>query len=137
MPSVGRSWRISDLEDSRGRYSALLNTVHIHVGDYKTKLKEGMIIELEVILKLWTIKLHRDNSNPRDVNGSRVYQLMLQYMQLLPCTKYTQPAFVASLKDRKGKRKAEDNATDQSPTKKGSSSAVLNDEDELEYTMIK
>jgi hypothetical protein len=67
---VGCSWHISDLKDSRGRYSALLNMynlhgtrvqspdvqdkhgVRIHVGDYKTKLKEGMIVELEVILKL-------------------------------------------------------------------------------------
>jgi hypothetical protein len=57
-------------------------------------------------------------------------------MQLLPCTKYTQPTFMASLKDRKGKRKAKDNTTDQSPTKKGSSSAMLDDEDELEYFMI-
>jgi hypothetical protein len=39
---------------------------------------------------------------------------------------------MALLKDGKGKRKAKDDATDQSPTKKGSSSAVLDDEDELE-----
>jgi len=69
---------------------------------------------------------------PHDINGSHVYQLMLHYMQLLPCTKYTQPTFMALLKDGKGKRKAKDDATDQSPTKKGSSSAVLDDEDELE-----
>lgn len=61
---------ICDLEDTRGRYSALLNTydlrgtkvlspdvrdehgVRIHVSDYKNKLKEGMIVELSVILKL-------------------------------------------------------------------------------------
>ena len=66
----GRLWRISDLEDSRGRYSGLLNTydlrstrvvspdvrdekgVRIHVSEYNPKLKEGAIIELEVIVKL-------------------------------------------------------------------------------------
>jgi hypothetical protein len=54
----------------RGRYSGLLNTydlrgtrvvfpdvrdekgVRIHVSEYNSKLKEGAIIELEVILKL-------------------------------------------------------------------------------------
>lgn len=67
---LGRHWRICDLEDSKGRYSALLNTydlrgtrvespdvrdehgVRIHVSDYKKKLKDGAIVELEVILKL-------------------------------------------------------------------------------------
>lgn len=61
---------------------------------------------------------------------------MLQHMQLLPCTKYTQPVFVDSLKDKKGKRKAEDEATGQSPTKKGTFTDAL-DEDNFEYTMIK
>ncbi|KAG1784928.1 uncharacterized protein HD556DRAFT_173979 [Suillus plorans] len=78
-------------------------------------------------------KPRRDN--PRDVNGSRIYQIMLQHMQLLPCTKYTQPVFVDSLKDRKRKRKAADETTGQSPTKKGSFTGVP-DEDELEYTMV-
>ncbi|KAG1729878.1 uncharacterized protein EDB91DRAFT_1085649 [Suillus paluster] len=100
-----------------------------------SQLKEGMIVELEVILKLWTIKPRRDNPNPHDVNGSCIYQIMLQHMQLLPCTKYTQPVFVDSLKDRKGKRKAADETTGQSPTKKGSFTGVP-DEDELEYTMV-
>ncbi|KAG1721369.1 uncharacterized protein EDB91DRAFT_1088475 [Suillus paluster] len=152
--SNSSSWHICDLKDSRGQYSALLNTydlhgtrvqspddrdehsVHIHVSDYKTKLKEGMIVELEVILKLWNIKPRRDNPNPRNVNGSHIYQIMLQHMQLLPCTKYTQPIFVDSLKDRKGKRKATDEMTGQSPTKKGSFTGV-SDKDELEYTMVK
>lgn len=67
---LDRWWRICDLEDSKGRYSALLNTydlrgtrvqspdvcdehgVRIHVSEYKTKLTEGTIVELEVILKL-------------------------------------------------------------------------------------
>ncbi|KAG0705980.1 hypothetical protein DFH29DRAFT_872713 [Suillus ampliporus] len=110
--------------------------VHIHVSDYKTKLKEGMIVKLEVILKLWTIKPCRDNPNPRNVNGSRVSQIMLQHMQILPCTKYTQPVFVDSLKDKKGKRKVMDETTGQSPTKKGSFTDVP-DEDEDEYTMVK
>ena len=66
----GRLWRISDLEDSRGHYFGLLNTsdlrstrivspdvrdekgIRIHVSEYSSKLKEGAIIELEVILKL-------------------------------------------------------------------------------------
>lgn len=67
---LGRHWRICDLEDSKGRYSTLLNTydlrgtrvespdvrdehgVRIHVSDYKKKLTDGAIVELEVILKL-------------------------------------------------------------------------------------
>ncbi|KAG2143534.1 quinon protein alcohol dehydrogenase-like superfamily [Suillus bovinus] len=98
--SAGRSWCICDLEDSKGCYSALLTTydlcgmrvqspdicdergVQIHVSEYKTKLKEGSIVELEVILKLWTIKPCSNSSNPRDANGSH---MMLQHMQLLPC----------------------------------------------------
>lgn len=42
----------------------------------------------------------------------------MQHMQLLPCNKYTQSAFVDTLK---GKRKAVDvgEAIGQSPTKKG------------------
>lgn len=45
---------------------------------------------------------------------------MMQYMQLLPCAKYTQSTFVDSLRV-KDKRKAadEDEALSQSPTKKG------------------
>ncbi|KAG1811777.1 uncharacterized protein BJ212DRAFT_1483507 [Suillus subaureus] len=151
--SNGRWWRICDLEDSKRHYSALLNTydlrgtrvqspdvrdehgVRIHVSDYKTKLKEGAIVELEVILKLWTIKPRNNTSNPRDAQGSRVYQIMLQYMQLLPCAKYTQSVFVDSLSARKGKRRAVDEAVNQSPTKKGSFSTTLED-DESKYTMI-
>ncbi|KAG1830306.1 hypothetical protein EV424DRAFT_1535012 [Suillus variegatus] len=103
--------------------------------EYKTKLTEGAIVELEVILKLWTIKPRSNNaSNPRDANGSRVYQMMLQHMQLLPCEKYMQAAFVNSIKDGREKRKATDEASEamgQSPAKKGSFSAGVGDE--LEY----
>lgn len=85
----------------------------------------------------WTIKPRANNvSNPRDANGSRVYQVMLQHMQLLPCEKYMQAAFVNSIKDGKGKRKATDEGSEamgQSPSKKGSFSTAL--EDELEDTM--
>ncbi|KAG1803852.1 uncharacterized protein HD556DRAFT_1484364 [Suillus plorans] len=123
--------RICDLEDSKGHYSALLNTydlrgtrvqspdvrdehgVRIHVSEYKTKLTEGTIVELEVILKLWTIKPRSNNaSNPRDANGSRIYQMMLQHMQLLPCEKYMQAAFVNSIKDGREKRKATNEASE-------------------------
>jgi hypothetical protein len=99
--------------------------LRIHAISYKTKLKEDMLFELEVTLKTvspwlfllrfniltshrWTINPHEDNSNPRDVNWSRVSQIMLQHMTLLPCTKYTQPVFVDSPKDRKGNGKAVD-----------------------------
>jgi hypothetical protein len=60
----------------------------------------------------------RNSSNPRDANGSRIYHVMMQHMQLLPCTKYTQSACVDTLK---GKRKAVDvgEAIGQSSTKKG------------------
>ncbi|KAG2146100.1 uncharacterized protein EDB93DRAFT_1337664 [Suillus bovinus] len=150
--SAGRSWCICDLEDSKGCYSALLTTydlcgmrvqsldicdergVQIHVSEYKTKLKEGSIVELEVILKLWTIKPCSNSSNPCDANSSHIYQMMLQHMQLLPCEKYMQAAFVNLIKDGKGKRKAADKASEtmsQSPTKKGSFSAVVGDK--LEY----
>ncbi|KAG2040731.1 hypothetical protein BDR03DRAFT_979950 [Suillus americanus] len=150
---LGRWWRICNLKDSKRHYSALLNTydlhgtrvqspnvrdkhgVRIHVSDYKTKLKEGAIVELEVILKLWTIKPCNNPSNPRDAQGSRVYQIMLQYMQLLPCAKYMQSIFVDSLSARKGKRRAVDEAVNQSPTKKGSFATTLED-DESKYTMI-
>ncbi|KAG1777811.1 hypothetical protein EV702DRAFT_1045185 [Suillus placidus] len=91
--------------------------------DYKTKLKEGMIVELDIILKL----PHGNNPTPAMSMGL--------HMQPLPCTKYTQPIFVDLLKDKKGKRKAMDEATGQSPTKKSSFTDVL-DEDKLEYTMV-
>jgi hypothetical protein len=42
---------------------------------------------------------------------------------------------VDSLKDKKGKRKAADEATGQSPTKTGTFTDAL-DEDDFEYTMI-
>jgi hypothetical protein len=75
-------WRISDLEDSRGRYSGLLNTyylhgirvisldvrdekgVHIHVSEYNSKLKEGAII-LEVIAKLTSAAMAIETSRTR------------------------------------------------------------------------
>ncbi|KAG2039652.1 hypothetical protein BDR03DRAFT_980585 [Suillus americanus] len=151
--SNGRWWCICDLKDLKRHYSALLNMydlrgtrvqspnvwdehgVHIHVSDYKTKFKEGAIVELEVILKLWTIKPRNNPSNPRDTQGSRVYQIMLQYMQLLPCAKYTQSIFIDSLSAGKGKRRAVDEAVNQSPTNKGSFATTLKD-DEPEYTMI-
>ena len=65
----------------------------------------------------WTIK-PRNSSNTHDAKGSRIYQVMMQHMQQLPCTKYTQSTFVDTLK---GKRKAVDvgEAIGQSPTKKG------------------
>ncbi|KAG2128637.1 uncharacterized protein EDB93DRAFT_1108926 [Suillus bovinus] len=88
-----------DIHDERG--------VQIHVSEYKTKLKEGSIVELE---------------------------MMLQHMQLLPCEKYMQAAFINPIKDGKGKRKAADEASEamsQSPIKKGSFSAVVGDK--LEY----
>ncbi|KAG2044656.1 hypothetical protein BDR03DRAFT_1003908 [Suillus americanus] len=84
----------------------------------------------------WTIKPRNNPSNPHDAQGSRVYQIMLQYMQLLPCAKYMQSVFVDSLSTRKGKRRAVDEAVNQSPTKKGSFATTLKD-DESEYTMIK
>ncbi|KAG1728134.1 hypothetical protein EDD22DRAFT_1054196 [Suillus occidentalis] len=79
---AGHSWRICALEDSRGRCSALLNTS--------------------------TINPRRGNPNSRDIDGSRVYQIMLQHVPLLPCTKYTQPVSVDSFKDSLGKREAVD-----------------------------
>ncbi|KAG2158687.1 uncharacterized protein EDB93DRAFT_1119816 [Suillus bovinus] len=153
MRTLGRRWCICDLEDSKRRYSALLNTydlrgtwvqspdvrdehgVGIHVGDYKTKLEEGAIVELEVILKLWTIKPRNNPINPHDAQGSRVYQIMLQHMQLLLCAKYMQTAFVDSLSAKEGKRRAVDEAVDQSPSKKGFFTTMLED-DEPEYDMI-
>lgn len=60
--------------------------------------------------------------------------MMLQHMQLLPCEKYMQAAFVNSIKDGREKRKATDEASEamgQSPAKKGSFSAGVGDE--LEY----
>ncbi|KAG0697616.1 hypothetical protein DFH29DRAFT_878604 [Suillus ampliporus] len=133
--SRGHWWHNCDLEDSKGQYSALLNTYDLRGTRFQSPDvwdEHGIHIHLFVILIFhsWTIKPHNNPSNPCDANGSDVYQMMLQHMQLLPCKKYMQASFVDLFKDGKGKRKAVDKASEamgQSPTKKGAFSAVLGD----------
>lgn len=61
--------------------------------------------------------------NSRDANGSRIYQLILRRMQLLPCAAYTKKAF----HDPKGKRKATDELGGQSPAKNSKMSTESHD----------
>ncbi|KAI6004332.1 hypothetical protein EDC04DRAFT_2611660 [Pisolithus marmoratus] len=90
--------RISDLPDPHGRYAGLLKTygelteakvttpdvcdrqgLPITPAKYDSKISDGDIVKVEVILKLWCIQL-----NPRgNVNGSHTYQAILQSMKLL------------------------------------------------------
>ncbi|KAG1873152.1 hypothetical protein F4604DRAFT_776883 [Suillus subluteus] len=106
-----------DSPDVRNEHGVLLN-----VNDYRTKLQDGDIVEVEVILKLWNIRPPKNVlPNSRDANGSRIYQLILRRMQLLPCAAYTKKA-VQALHDPKGKRKATDELGGQSPAKNSKSS---------------
>jgi hypothetical protein len=67
-----------------------------------------------MVITRWNIRPAKNAlPNSRDANGSRIYQLILQRMQLLPCAAYTKKA----LHDPKGKRKAADKPRGQSPTK--------------------
>ncbi|KAG1783848.1 hypothetical protein EV702DRAFT_18839 [Suillus placidus] len=122
--------RLRDLYDPDNRYSGLaqlgdtkvdspdVRNEHgvevLNVGEYMTKLQDGDVVEVEVILKLWNIRLPKDAlPNSRDANGSRAYQLILRHTQLLPCAAYTKK----SLHNSKGKRKATDELEGQSPAK--------------------
>ncbi|KAF8833585.1 hypothetical protein BDN67DRAFT_1006308 [Paxillus ammoniavirescens] len=94
-------------------------------GEYASKLHDGDIVEVQIILKLWSIKANKsgNDSFARDANGSRVYQLVLKNMTLLPAEQYTQPAMIKA-PNFKGKRKASSEAQGQSPTKKGTKKVV-------------
>ncbi|KIK80933.1 hypothetical protein PAXRUDRAFT_763809 [Paxillus rubicundulus Ve08.2h10] len=151
---AGGQWKISDLKDPQGRYARLLNshpTLHdtsvitpnvqdgkgvlIPPGEYASKLHDGDIVKVEIILKLWNIKANKsgNNSFTHDANGSRVYQLVLKNMTLLPAERYTQPTMI-KVPNFKGKQKASSEAQGQSPTKKavgGGSKSAAQDMDVL------
>ncbi|KIJ08062.1 hypothetical protein PAXINDRAFT_182347 [Paxillus involutus ATCC 200175] len=115
--------RISDLADPRGRYAGLLNSHSdladarvvspdirdtqgdlIAPKDYESKITDRHYVEVEVILRLWNIAPN-SKSNP---NGSRVYQLILKSMKLLPFRSYTRQSSLHSQESSsKGKRKAD------------------------------
>ncbi|KAG1869159.1 hypothetical protein C8R48DRAFT_771323 [Suillus tomentosus] len=131
-PAAPDVLRIRDLHDPLARYAGLGplretkveipevrdgHGVLIHPRDYAEKLAGARFVEVEVYIKLWSIpaKLKKDvNMSDRDRFGSRNYQMILRRMQLLPCEAYLKPKIL----DPKGKRKASEDAEDQSPAKK-------------------
>ncbi|KAF8834653.1 hypothetical protein BDN67DRAFT_1016282 [Paxillus ammoniavirescens] len=103
--------------------------------EYASKLHDSDIVEVEIILKLWNIKANKsgNDSFACDANGSRVYQLVLKNMTLLPAERYMQLAMIKAL-NFKGKQKASSEAQGQSPTKKavaGGSKSAAQDMDVL------
>jgi len=72
------------------------------------------------MLSSWVIR-PRPNAPPRrrDATGSRIYQLDLKKMKVLPYSDYVRPSFVD-----KGKRKASDNLESVSPSKKATTAAT-------------
>ncbi|KAH7921156.1 hypothetical protein BV22DRAFT_1132522 [Leucogyrophana mollusca] len=128
---------ITQLPDPQGRYAGVIAQLGlgsakvnppdvrdgmgalIHPRNYPDALPDGAVVDVEVFLKLWNIRGSGDMAS-RDPHGSRIYQVMLKSMKILP--DYTlDPDMVLG----KGKRKATDDLSiDQSPAKKASSSAT-------------
>ncbi|KAI6025293.1 hypothetical protein PISMIDRAFT_9532 [Pisolithus microcarpus 441] len=144
-----RIWALHQLPDPDGRYVGLLNShpdladaqvvspdvrdrhgVLIAPGEYDTKILQDDYVEAEVILKLWNIQPSTRSNNQ---NGSRIYQLILKSMKLLPYHSYTQANL---LKTNKGKRRSDDDddiLSQSSPTKK---SLVLETEKEMDFEVV-
>ncbi|KAI6038310.1 hypothetical protein EDC04DRAFT_3023520 [Pisolithus marmoratus] len=93
------------------------NGMFIHTAEYNTKLHDGQVVEVDIILHLWTFK-----PGLKDVNGSRIYQVMLQGMKLMPYAEYVKSNLVRRALPQtpncKGKRKASESPCNQSPLKK-------------------
>ncbi|KAI6126021.1 hypothetical protein EDD16DRAFT_1702750 [Pisolithus croceorrhizus] len=133
--------RIGDLPDPHGCYAGLLKTyggltdakvtmpdmhntwgVLITPVEYDSKISDGNVVEVEVILKLWSIQPN-SRGNP---NSSRIYQMILQSMKLLPFNSYLQQNLLQHTYPQplpaadKGKCKADGNETlaGQLPNKK-------------------
>ncbi|KAI6022305.1 hypothetical protein BKA83DRAFT_4126027 [Pisolithus microcarpus] len=124
--SSSKILRISDLPDPHGRYAGLLKMysglTNAKVTTPDIKISDGDIVEVEVILKLWSIQ-----PNPRgNPNGSRIYQTILQSMKLLLFDSYSQQNVLQHTYPQplpaadKGKCKVDGSETlaGQSPTKK-------------------
>ncbi|KAI6038046.1 hypothetical protein EDC04DRAFT_2698632 [Pisolithus marmoratus] len=144
--SAPKALMLRDLPDPHGRYVGLLKTygalaatkvtipdvrdrqgVLITPAEYHNKISDGDIVEVEVILKLWSIP-----PNPKgNPNGSRVYQTILCSLKLLPFHAYSQEN-VFSATD-KGKRKADDKEvlSGQSPIKKSVPVPRVSADDEM------
>ncbi|KAI5980528.1 hypothetical protein EDC04DRAFT_2917868 [Pisolithus marmoratus] len=134
-PAGSRIWQFDDMPDPESRYASLKNShdlkdvtvqspdvfdtngVFIHAAEYNTKLHDGQVMEVDVILRLWTFK-----PGLKDVNGSCIYQVMLQGMKLMPYAEYVKNNLVRralpQTPDCKGKRKASESPCNQSPSKK-------------------
>ncbi|KAG6380504.1 hypothetical protein JVT61DRAFT_8663 [Boletus reticuloceps] len=155
--------RVLDLPDPYGRYAGLARSnpevagarvanpdvrdrqgVLITPGEYDSKIQDGDYVEVEVILKLWEIPAHNRNNNS---NGSRIYQLVLRSLKLLPFHTYSQanllhapdgpddtpdvPGVSAAIQADK-RQDDEEQPAGQSPTKK--SMVLVEDEDDWVMT---
>ncbi|KAI6042232.1 hypothetical protein EDC04DRAFT_2971825 [Pisolithus marmoratus] len=131
-----RIWQFDDMPDPNCHYASLksghdleditvhspdvfdTNCVFIHAVEYNTKLLHEQVVEVDVILRLWTFK-----PSAKDLNGSHVYQLMLQKYVKNNLVYHSLP----HTPDHKGKRKASVSPTDQSPSKKNSTLREVED----------
>ncbi|KAG6375669.1 hypothetical protein JVT61DRAFT_3242 [Boletus reticuloceps] len=140
--------RISQLPDPQGRYAGLLSAhanlseakviapdvfdsqgKYLSPADYEARCKDGQYVEVEVLLRI----TNGNNNN----NDSRVYQLVLTQMKLLPYRMYTKEASLKCCKPvakGKGKRKADSNTEPegQSPTKKAATTTAETDISDME-----
>lgn len=143
---------IHHLPDPDGRYAGLLNAhpdlaesqvvspdirdrqgILITPGEYDSRFMHEDYVEVEVFLKLWNIQPTTRSNNQ---NGSRIYQMILKSMKLLPYHSYTQAKLLKAISPSKGKRRPEDDDdtfSQSSPTKKP---LLLGDEKEMDFEVV-
>ncbi|KAI6014936.1 hypothetical protein EDC04DRAFT_2903816 [Pisolithus marmoratus] len=143
-PAGSQIWQFNDMPDPESCYASLKNShdlkdvtvqspdifdtngVVIHTAEYNTKLHNRQVVEVDIILCLWTFK-----PDLKDVNGSRIYQVMLQGMKLMPYAEYVKNNLIhhalPQTPDCKGKRKASESPCNQSPSKKAMTLSEVED----------
>ncbi|KAG1880594.1 hypothetical protein C8R48DRAFT_767366 [Suillus tomentosus] len=128
------SWKMKHMPDPHGHYSTVMSLfnleeipvvvpdvrdaegVLIHPADYSKKLTTGLPVAVEVMMRLWTFA--PDTKRP---TGSRIYQTILKSLRLLPMGNGGETVLTKSptqIAEGKGKRKADGQAGQGSPTKK-------------------
>ncbi|KAI5987254.1 hypothetical protein EDD15DRAFT_2199775 [Pisolithus albus] len=140
QPSVIPFWRT--YEPGSGDHYALVvispdirdrQGILITPGEYDSRFMHEDYVEVEVFLKLWNIQPTTRSNNQ---NGSRIYQMILKSMKLLPYHSYTQAKLLKAISPSKGKRRSEDDDdtfSQSSPTKKP---LLLGDEKEMDFEVV-
>ncbi|KAH0835417.1 hypothetical protein J3R83DRAFT_9042 [Lanmaoa asiatica] len=146
--------QFSDLPDLQNCYAGLL-CAHTELADvkvvvpdvldmqgilisptmYDAKFKDNAFVEIEVYLKFWNISGWSGGDN--NSSPSRVYQLVLKHMKLLPYHLYTKEAMLrATEAGTAKKRKVSFNSDDDESKSKGQGpakkTAIAGPSDEME-----